>query len=168
MNKEAFLTQRQYFDMVHGVTLRAIGVLSDEDLEFCPKDGMRTTKAILFHMYTVEKILAEAVRRGELLDEGSKAYTPEDEIGAAAAAKIGTVDEMQQYAQRCHDAASDALADITDAELSRTVRSAFGEFSGAQFLTFLYDEHWHHRGQFYTYLRLLGKEPPMLYDYENA
>src|SRR3979411_1211327 len=34
-----------------------------------------------------------------------------------------------------------------------------------QYFTFAYDEHWHHRGQLYTYLRLLGKEPPMLYDY---
>lgn len=55
MNKEAFLAQRQYFDMVHRVTVRAIGVLADEDLEFRPKKGMRTAKEILFHMYTVEK-----------------------------------------------------------------------------------------------------------------
>jgi len=119
---------------------------------------MRTAKEILFHMYTAEKILAEAVQRGELLEEGSKEYTPEDEIGAAAASKIRTVKDMQQYAQLCHDNASEALAEITDAELARTVRSTFGEFTGAQFLTFLYDEHWHHRGQFYTYLRLMEKE----------
>ena len=35
-----------------------------------------------------------------------------------------------------------------------------------EYLEFAYDEHWHHRGQLYTYLRLLGKEPPMLYDYQ--
>lgn len=108
------------------------------------------------------------MQRGELLEKGSKEYTPEDEIGAAAASKIRTVKDMQQYAQLCHDTASEALAGITEAELARTVRSAFGEFTGAQFLTFLYDEHWHHRGQFYTYLRLMGKEPPMLYDYGNS
>ena len=43
--------------------------------------------------------------------------------------------------------------------------SPFGTYPAWQYLVFAYDEHWHHRGQLYTYLRLLGKEPPMLYDY---
>ena len=37
--------------------------------------------------------------------------------------------------------------------------------SAWQYFLFAYDEHWHHRGQLYVYLRLLGKEPPNLYDY---
>ena len=45
-----------------------------------------------------------------------------------------------------------------------TVR-AIGAFTKWQYFNFAYDEHWHHRGQLYSYLRLLGKEPPMLYDY---
>ncbi len=109
--------------------MRAIGVLADEDLEFRPKKGMRTAKEILFHMYTVEKIFAEAVQHGELPEEASKEYTPEDEVGAAAASKIRTVKDMQQYAQFCHDSASEALAGITDAELARTVRSVLARIT---------------------------------------
>jgi uncharacterized damage-inducible protein DinB len=40
-----------------------------------------------------------------------------------------------------------------------------GTYPAWRTFDFGYDEHWHHRGQIYTYLRLLGKEPPMLYDY---
>ena len=40
-----------------------------------------------------------------------------------------------------------------------------GKYPAWQYFAFAYDEHWHHRGQLYTYLRLLDKEPPMLYDY---
>ena len=43
----------------------------------------------------------------------------------------------------------------------------YREYSAAcdYLMLMAYDEHWHHRGQLYTHLRLLGKEPPMLYDY---
>jgi uncharacterized damage-inducible protein DinB len=34
-------------------------------------------------------------------------------------------------------------------------------------LGFVYDEHLHHRGQLSVYLRLMGKELPFAYDYEN-
>mgnify|MGYP003381101304 CR=1 FL=1 len=44
--------------------------------------------------------------------------------------------------------------------------AAYGqEFAGWQFITFAYDEHWHHRGQFTVYLRLCGITPLMIYDY---
>ena len=57
---------------------------------------------------------------------------------------------------------------MDDDALRRTVESPMGPYPAWLFFTFAYDEHWHHRGQLYTYLRLLGKEPPMLYDYQPA
>jgi uncharacterized damage-inducible protein DinB len=86
MNKQELLARRDYFNMVHGVTVRAIGAFTDEEL----------TSA-----------------RG----------------------------------RRCGRPGS------------------LGTYPAWQYFNFAYDEHWHHRGQLYSYLRLLGKEPPMLYDY---
>lgn len=165
MNTEELRTHREYFDMVHTVTIRAIGVLDDADLDFRPKEGMRTVRAILFHMYAAEESLARAVERGALSTEQMMEFVPEEPAGAAAMAKIVTVEDMRRFAQRCHETASAALAKVTDAQLARVVESPLGELIGAYFITFINDEHWHHRGQFYTYLRLLGKEPPMLYGY---
>lgn len=165
MNRDAFLAQWGYFDMVHGVTMRAIGVLADEDLDFRPKDTMRTVKALLFHIYAAEKQLAEAIPLGELTEAAGRELEPESEPGSAALAEIRSVEDMKSFAERCHNAAKAALDGISDAELSRIVRSEYGDFTGAQYFTFLYDEHWHHRGQFYTYLRLLDKEPPSIYGY---
>ena len=55
---------------------------------------------------------------------------------------------------------------MSEDEVVRPVNSPFGIYPAWRYLVFAYDEHWHHRGQLYTYLRLLGKEPPMLYDYQ--
>jgi len=168
MNEQAFSAQWGYFDMVHGVTMRAIGVLADEDLDFRPKQTMRTVKALVYHVYAAEKALAEAIQMGELGEEAGRELEPESDAGAAGLAEIRSVEDLKSFAERCHSAAKKALEGISEAELSRMVKSEYGEFTGGQYFTFMYDEHWHHRGQFYTYLRLLDKEPPSIYSYGNV
>ena len=64
MNKSDVLAKLEYFNMVHGVTLRAITTLGDEDLDFRPRPNMRSPRELIFHIYTQEKILAEAARSG--------------------------------------------------------------------------------------------------------
>ncbi len=168
MNKEQLLGQRQYFDMVHGVTLQAIGALKDEDLDFRPREGMRSLRELIAHIYTMENSIAVGMRAGKFSAETEDPAIPETEAGKAVVSRIKTVADAQQYARECHRMANEALAALTDEELARMVEAPYGTFPAWQFFVFLYDEHWHHRGQIYTYFRLLGKEPPMLYSYENS
>ena len=49
MNKFDVLAKLEYFNMVHGVTLRAIATLSDEDLDFLPRPNMRSPRELIFH-----------------------------------------------------------------------------------------------------------------------
>ena len=166
MNKQALLGQRAYFNMVHGVTLRLIGAFSDADLDFRPKEGLRSVRELLMHMYTMERTLAENIRSGKLA--AVDADNPETEAGKAMLAELKTVADLQAYARRYHQALDDTLAAMSEEEVQRLVEAPYGSFPAWQFFQFVYDEHWHHRGQLYTYARLLGKEPPMLYDYENS
>jgi uncharacterized damage-inducible protein DinB len=76
-----------------------------------------------------------------------------------------TVGDARKFAEACHQAAEATFRAMSDEDLARSVESPFGTYPAWQYFAFAYDEHWHHRGQLYTYLRLLGKEPPMLYDY---
>jgi uncharacterized damage-inducible protein DinB len=165
MSKSGVLAKLEYFKMVHGVTLRAIGALDDRDLEFRPRPGMRTPKELIFHIYTQEKVLAEGAKRGKLTAEAANRSNPEDAAAADDFRALATVGDVQAYAAACHQAAVNILAAMSEDELARPVESPFGTFPASQYFNFAYDEHWHHRGQLYTYLRLLGKEPPMLYDY---
>jgi uncharacterized damage-inducible protein DinB len=168
MNKQTLLGQRQYFDMVHGITLRVIGAFADEDLDFRPQPGMRSPRELILHIYGMEKEVSEGVRAGRISKEVEDPAIPESIAGKAALAKIKTVSDAQQFARDCHQTANETIAAMTDEDLGRMVEAPYGTFPAWQFFAFAYDEHWHHRGQLYTYLRLLGKEPPMLYDYENS
>jgi uncharacterized damage-inducible protein DinB len=167
MNKQTLLAQREYFNMVHGVTLRAIGTFSDEQLEFRPQPVMRTPRELIFHIYSQEKILAEAARQGRFTLEAANRSSPENEAAASELNTLVTVRHVRMYAEACHQVGEDTLGAMSEDELSRPVESPFGTYPAWRYFAFAYDEHWHHRGQLYTYLRLLGKEPPMLYDYET-
>lgn len=154
-----------YFDMVHGVTLRAIDAFSDADLEFRPTAGVRTPRELIFHIYSQEKILAEAARGGRFDAEAARRSSPEDALAHDELATLTTTSALKGYADACHQAAMSIFRVMSDETLARQVESPFGAFPAFVYHQFAYDEHWHHRGQLYTYLRLLGKEPPNLYDY---
>ena len=167
MNKQTLLGSREYFDMVHGVTLKAIGTFTDEDLNYRPQAETRTVRDLILHIYGMEKALAEGARDGRLTEQALGASVPEQEHAASILAGITSIAKAQEFSSDCHKAANDAAAAMSDEDLEKVVESPFGSFPAWQYFQFAYDEHWHHRGQLYTYLRLLGKEPPMLYSYEH-
>jgi uncharacterized damage-inducible protein DinB len=166
MNKQELTNRRQYFNLVHGVTLRAIAALEDRDLDFRPRPGMRTPRELVFHIYSQEKLLAEAARAGNMTLEMANRSNPEDPSAASELGGLTTVHDVLTFAGGCHDAAERIFQDLSEPDVGRQVESPFGSYPAWQYFIFAYDEHWHHRGQLYAYLRLLGKEPPMLYDYQ--
>lgn len=165
MNKQALLGQRAYFALVHDVTLRLIQCFQDQDLDWRPKPGMRTVKELFQHMYGAGAIMANGVKAGRISQEQENFALPETAEAKSVAAGIATVAQLVEFCRAKHEEAEKALADVTDAQLAAPVEAPYGTFPGWQFFTFAYDEHWHHRGQLYTYARLLDRNPPMLYDY---
>jgi uncharacterized damage-inducible protein DinB len=165
MNKQELLARRDYFNMVHGVTVRAIGAFTDEELDFRPRPAMRTPRELIFHIYAQEQLLAEAAQQGRFTMEAASRSNPEDGAGASALNALGTVSDARAYADACHQAAEKIFRTMSEDDINRPVESPLGTYPAWQYFNFAYDEHWHHRGQLYSYLRLLGKEPPMLYDY---
>jgi uncharacterized damage-inducible protein DinB len=166
MNKTQFLGLHSYFDLVHGVTLRAIRTFSDGELDFRPQPGMRTPRELIFHIYAQEKLLAEAAKVARFTPEMANGSNPQDPACSTELNALRTVRDAATYASECHVRASDIFRAMSDEELARIVESPMGPLPAWRYFVFGYDEHWHHRGQLYTYLRLLGKEPPMLYDYQ--
>jgi uncharacterized damage-inducible protein DinB len=168
MNKQELLARRDYFNLVHGVTMRAIGVFGDTDLEFRPHAVMRTPRDLVFHIYAQERILAEAAQQGQFTLEMANRSNPEEPLAASTLSALRTVTDLRQYADASHVAAERIFRGMSEHEIGREVASPFGTYPAWRYFLFAYDEHWHHRGQLYTYLRLLGKEPPMLYDYQTT
>jgi uncharacterized damage-inducible protein DinB len=168
MNRSELLAKRDYFNLVHGVTIRAIRTLADHELDFRPRAGMRTPRELIFHIYAQEQIVAEAAQQGQFTPEIANRSNPEDPSCAAAVAALATVDDAVAFAEACHGAAEKIFRSMSEETVARTVESPFGQYPSWRYFFFASDEHWHHRGQLYTYLRLLGKEPPMLYDFQPA
>jgi hypothetical protein len=166
MNKQELLARRDYFDLVHAVTARAIGVFADHELDFRPRPILRTPRELIFHTYGQEKALAEAAQQGQFTLEMANRSNPEEPSVSKALSALVTVNDALEYANACHSAANDIFRSMSEDEIARRVESPFGPYPAWQYFLFAYDEHWHHRGQLYTYLRLLGKEPPGLYDYQ--
>lgn len=165
MTREQLLARRDYFNMVHGVTIRAIAALTDQELDFRPMARSRTPRELIFHIYAQEKLLAEAARDGRFTMEAANGSNPEEPSNASALAALANVKDAVTFANSCHDAAEAIFRSMSDEDVARPVESAMGTYPAWQYFTFASDEHWHHRGQLYVYLRLLGKETPNLYDY---
>ena len=165
MTKQELLLRRDYFNLVHRVTVRAISAFADDELDFRPRPGMRTPRELIFHIYAQEKLLAEAAQQGRFTMEAANGSNPEDAANGSTLQSLTTVSDARSYAESCHEAAEAIFTTMSDADVARPVESPFGTYPAWQYFNFAYDEHWHHRGQLYAYLRLLGKEPPALYDY---
>ena len=167
MNKEALFGQRAYFKMVHGVTVRSIAPLTTEELDFRPRPEMRSLRELFYHIYANERNLALHIPKGKITPEESSVGVPESPAGKAVLANLKSVADLQNYANESHQMLNETLSKMTDEEIAGIVETSFGTFPAWQMFAFAYDEHWHHRGQLYTYIRLLGKEPLMLYSYEG-
>ncbi|HEX4950997.1 MAG TPA: DinB family protein [Blastocatellia bacterium] len=167
MNKQALLGQREYFKMVHSVTVRSIAPLTNEELNFRPRPEMRSIKELFYHIYAMERNWAQNLHKSKVTQEEENVVIPETAEGKAVLATLNTVADLQAYANESHQMLDDTLAPMSDEDLAKIIETPFGSFPAWQMFAFAYDEHWHHRGQIYTYIRLLGKEPLMLYSYDG-
>ena len=113
MNKEALLRQRDYFKMVHGVTLRLIGSFSDQDLDYRPQPGMRSVRDLILHVYEMQKALGEGIKQGKLTAEIENKAIPETEEGKAVAATLKTITDCQKFARECYQAGNETLTALT-------------------------------------------------------
>ena len=164
MTRELLLARRDYFNLVHGVTVRAIAAFTDQDLDFPPRPGLRTPRELIFRIYAQEKLAAEAARSGRFTMEAANGSNPEEPSNASAVAALTTV-RRGRLRERLSSAAEAIFRSMSEADVVRPVSHRWARTRPGSPSSTRTDEHWHHRGQLYMYLRLLGKEPPNLYDY---
>src|SRR5262245_8548338 len=160
MNKRVLQGMWDHVRQIHGVTMRTIERIPADRLDARPIPNMRTVKELVDHMYVYLRAFPDAILRGELREEDCPSHL----------AQLQTPRDLLVYARESFRIADEAVARIEDSDLEKPVPTFFGkEYSGAGLLQVAYDEHLHHRGQFYAYLRALGVEPPFLWSFdENA
>lgn len=158
MNRQTLDSMWEQFRLSNGVTLRAVQAIPDDKLGAAPVANMRTTRELVDHIYSYVKAIPQAVVTGEIT-----AADVEPQLG-----RMQTAQDAVAYARECFQEADEAVRQITDEHLAGMVKTHWGPtFPGFMMMTVLYDEHLHHRGQLYAYLRAMGVEPPFIWGFEE-
>lgn len=159
MNRATLGYMWEEFRLINGVTLRVIQALPKDKIDAHPIPNMRTPKELVAHMGTMMKTVTEGVAKGAIAADEK----------AESGAGLKSHEDMVRYIQDCWKAADRTVKSLTDAQLQAMVKTPWGmDFPGHVCATIVYDEHLHHRGQLYAYLRALGVEPPFMWDFENS
>ena len=158
MNQASIAQSWDYVRQVQGVGLRAVAALPEASLDTHPIPNMRTPKELAVHLFSCLHEFPRAVRDGKVGDYND----------TTVAASLTSKADLLAWCRRAWDEGNAVVSTLTDAQIAGMVQTPWGsDFPGFVIMQIAEDEFWHHRGQLYTYLRALGVEPPMLYDYEG-
>jgi uncharacterized damage-inducible protein DinB len=144
----------QFFDQWTNVwrdLLRAVSVLSDEDLDFRPADSYpRTVGAILQHIINLELGWIHYVIRREVDD------WPREEMNYPR-----SVEGLRAELQRVHDETMDYLSTVDVDDFSRIIQvPGNGSPKLGWILWHVFEQEIHHRGEIFLCLSLLGEQRP--------
>ena len=159
MNTKQLAMMWDHLRQTHGIGIRLIETLPADKIDSTPIPNMRTPKQLVVHMYMmVFREIAEGVLRGKITELDEK----------PTVAGIKTHAELVQFAKDQWTATDKAIAQITDTHLTNIVTTPWNfEAPGFVMLGIIQDEYLHHRGQLYAYLRALGQDVPMMWDFEH-
>lgn len=156
MTKAALVPAWDMNRMRHGIALRCVQAMSDAQVNATPIQGMRSAREIVVHMYAFLRAVPESVLSGAIaFDEKS------------VLARVRTQADLIAFMEESWRAADAAFQQCTDAQLTALVKAPWGDHPGGVMITMIPDEFIHHRGQLYCYLRQLGVEPPMVWDFAH-
>jgi len=144
---------------VTGITLRAIDAVPSDKIDVRPIRDMRTPKELVCHMADTMRSCAIGATTGKVVTDENA------EKGFGITSRADLVRTMED----AWKAADAAVQSLTEAQATAAVETPWN-FSPPAWviIQIIFDEHLHHRGQLYAFLRALGVEPPFMWDFENS
>lgn len=145
--------------LVFGITMRVIQAIPKDKMDARPVPGMRTPKELIAHMGATMRSVATGVVAGKI-----DAY---EELEKEFVAK--SHDDFMKWIAECWTVADKAVKSMTEKTAVSMVKNPWTtDFPAWACIQIIFDEHLHHRGQLYAYLRVFGIEPPFMWDFENS
>jgi uncharacterized damage-inducible protein DinB len=136
---------------IHRQTINVIRVAPDEQYDWKTCDSAMTLGGLMNHLWQSEAALAHAVVSGS--------------FPAERPAPLNRTAELIAAFDHSHDEAVARILPLTEAQLAETI-APFGParaLTRRQLLNGMLEHEIHHRGQLYTYLRMLGANVPPLF-----
>lgn len=151
----AQLTARQHFkhwDEVRRELIRALDMLTDNQLNFVPREGLRSLGDIVRHIADAEE--------GWFRYELTRAY---DEWPGYTAADYPTVESVKKLLSDVHARTDAYLETLSFEDLDRQIETTDGEqLSLSWIIWHVLDHELHHRGEVFLMLGLMGIEAPAI------
>jgi uncharacterized damage-inducible protein DinB len=158
MNRQAHLANWDQMRLRHGITLRLVEQIPDDQLVKHPIAGMRTPVELLVHMYAGIESMAASTHTGTCVSPDEKTIV----------AGIKTRKQLLAFLQKSWAEGDEQARSVTDPQLGAPVKTPWGDtFPGHAMFGFIYDEYLHHRGQLYAFVRTYGIEPVMVWDFDH-
>jgi uncharacterized damage-inducible protein DinB len=139
------------WNRIHKDTSRALRTAPDEHLNWRPKEGMFTLGELLRHMPEAESALVRSAIAGSTQKAGL-------DLTDKSVTQIATAFENE------HEELAREVANLTLEQLSEEVEFHGQKMRRKVLLSAMTEHEIHHRGQLFTYYRLLGVEPPNLHE----
>lgn len=146
--------------LVTGITLRAIEAVPADQIDTRPIRDMRTPKELVAHMAETMRACTAGAVRGTIEDF--------EKLEPATCASVKNREDLIRTMASAWNDANASVLSLTEAQAVGTVQTPWG-FSppGWVCIQIIFDEHLHHRGQLYAFLRAMGVEPPFMWDFEK-
>ena len=140
---------------------KALLLVPDDKLNFKPAEDTMTIADLGVHVYQCLLVNAGAIQKGD--------FTKADyEIIPFDTDNIKSTTEIVEYGKKVKEYFLKVLEELTEEDLHKEITySCWGGFKtkGHIALNIVTQEVHHHRGQLCVYLRILGIQPPHIYDY---
>jgi uncharacterized damage-inducible protein DinB len=142
-----------YFERIRERTLRVIGCIPPEQIEWTYKEGKFTFGDVIRHLATIERYMyAENVR-----------LRPSRYPGHGRELADG-YDDVLRFMNRLHEESVEIFRGLSDADLQRKCVTPGGApIATWKWMRAMVEHEIHHRGQIYLYLGVLGVPAPPLY-----
>ena len=141
----------------HAATLRALRAFQPADLDYRPAEGMRSVRELVHHTYAAQKELASSAALG----------APQI-IDPAEARHLGDLAQAEEFARQAHLQVLEVLASLSQPQLERKVKTPPGFGAGQhcawEMFRLAVMEQTFHGAQLFTYLKLLGRAIPHVYE----
>ena len=147
MDKSAII---KYWDNVRRLTLQVLDLIPERELEFRPVDDVRNVAELFEHILEVELDF----RNGFLFGD----WMRRPHLGATNIIK----QQLREKLEREHEQTSRLLRELPEGRFMKLHETPYGRISGEGLIYLAIDEEIHHRGNLYTYLRLMNIEPPQM------
>ena len=140
----------KYWNNVRKLTLRVRDLIPDNQFDFKPAAGVRSVAELFEHILDVELQIRKGFIHGD--------WVRFPYLGLISNEKC----VLREHLAREHERTTEMLLELPEGRFIKLYRTPYGKITGEGLIYVAIDEEIHHRGNLYTYLRILGIEPPQM------